>query len=138
MKRVPYPLSFRLRHAFNPSDRGVTVPVSLSSGPVTVQLFANVDTGAEYCFFKRAYAEELRIEVEQRKDSPVSTVAGNFRAYGHELTLAVLGIEVHAVVYFYADPSVSRDVLGRNGWLNRVRLGLVDHDSFLYLSAYDD
>lgn len=76
--------------------------------------------------------------MEQRKDSPVSTVAGNFRAYGHELTLAVLGIEGHAGVYFYADPSVSRNVLGRHGWLNRVRLGLVDPDSLLYLSAYDD
>jgi hypothetical protein len=67
-----------------------------------------------------------------------STVAGNFRAYGHELTLAVLGIQVHAVVYFYENPNINRNVLGRNGWLNRVRLGLVDYDSMVYLSAYDD
>jgi hypothetical protein len=29
-------------------------------------------------------------------------------------------------------------VLGRVGWLNRVRLGLIDYDGRLFLSAYDD
>jgi len=52
--------------------------------------------------------------------------------------MAVLGEEVHALVYFYDNPKVTRNVLGRNGWLNRVRLGLVDHDSVLFLSAYDE
>jgi len=67
-----------------------------------------------------------------------STVAGEFRAYGHELTLAVLGVEVQALVYFYENPNFTRNVLGRNGWLNRVRLGLVDYDSVVYLSPYDE
>jgi hypothetical protein len=116
----------------------VTVPVSLSSRPVTVQLFAGIDTGAEYCLFERAYAEELRIDLERGSPLNFSTVAGNFRAYGHELTLAVLGIQVHAVVYFYGNPNINRNVLGRNGWLNRIRLGLVDYDSTLYMSAYND
>jgi hypothetical protein len=31
-----------------------------------------------------------------------------------------------------------RDVLGQTGWLDRMRLGLVDHDRQLYLSHYDD
>ncbi len=65
-------------------------------------------------------------------------MTGNFRAYGHVLTLAVLGIQVYAVVYFYENPNINRNVLGRNGWLNRVRLGLVDYDSVVYLSAYDE
>jgi hypothetical protein len=28
-------------------------------------------------------------------------------------------------------------VLGRVGWLDRVRLGLVDHDGSLYLAPYN-
>jgi len=135
---VLYPLSFRVRYAYKPSDRGVSVPVSLSAGPETVKLFANVDTGADYCLFERGFAEALLIEVERGTPSGFSTAAGEFRAYGHELTLVALGVEVHALVYFFENPNIRRNVLGRNGWLNRVRLGLVDYDSVVYLSAYDE
>lgn len=114
------------------------MPVSLSSGRDTVNLFAKVDTGADYCLFERGFADALLIEVEHGTPLDFATVAGEFRAYGHELTLAALGVEVHAVVYCFANPNIRRNVLGRNGWLNRVRLGLVDHDSLVYLSPYDD
>jgi hypothetical protein len=134
---VSYPLLFQMRYGYKPAERGVSVPVSLSAGEETVRLFANVDTGAEYCLFERGFAEALLIELERGTPLDFSTVAGKFRAYGHELTLATLGLEVRALVYFYEDPSIRRNVLGRNGWLNRVRLGLVDHDSLVYLSAYD-
>lgn len=112
--------------------------MSLSAGPETVKLFANVDTGADYCLFERGFAEALLIEVERGTPSEFSTAAGEFRAYGHELTLVALGVEVHALVYFFENPHIRRNVLGRNGWLNRVRLGLVDYDSVVYLSAYDE
>jgi hypothetical protein len=50
----------------------------------------------------------------------------------------VLGIEVDATVYFAEDPAMPRDVLGQTGWLDRMRLGLVDYDRQLYLSHHDD
>jgi predicted aspartyl protease len=127
-----------VRYAYQPSDRGVSVPVSLSVSTETVKLFAKVDTGADHCVFERGFAEALLIDVEGGTPLNFSTVAGEFRAYGHELTLAVFGIEVHALVYFYENPNITRNVLGRNSWLNRVRLGLVDHDSVVYLSPYDE
>jgi len=135
---VAYPLSFRVRYDYKPSDRDINVPVSLSAGPVTVKLFAKVDTGADHCLFERGFAEALQLEVEHGTPLNFSTVTGEFRAYGHEVTLAVLGVEVHALVYFFANAKFTRNVLGRNGWLNRVRLGLVDHDSVVYLSSYDE
>jgi hypothetical protein len=135
---VPYPLSFRTRYAYKPSGQGVSVPVSLSAGPETVQLFAKIDTGADYCLFERGFAEALLLEVERGTPSDFSTAAGGFHAYGHELTLAALGVEVHALVYFFENPNSGRNVLGRNGWLNKVRLGLVDYDSLVYLSPYDE
>jgi hypothetical protein len=121
-----------------PTDRGVSVPVSLSAGRETVRLFASVDTGAEFCLFERGFAEALLIELEQGTLTDFVTVAGTFRAWGHELTLAILGVEIHALVYFFENPEIRKNVLGRNGWLNRVRLGLVDYDSLVYLSGYDD
>ena len=138
MSPLPYPLSFRTRYAYEPSDRGVSVPVALSAGPEMVRLFAKIDTGADYCLFERGYAEALLLEVERGTSSDFSTAAGEFHAYGHELTLAALGVEVHALVYFFENPNIRKNVLGRNGWLNRVRLGLVDYDSLVYVSAHDE
>ena len=97
MSPLPYPLSFRTRYAYEPSDRGVSVPVALSAGPEMVRLFAKIDTGADYCLFERGYAEALLLEVERGTSSDFSTAAGEFHAYGHELTLAALGVEVHEI-----------------------------------------
>lgn len=34
--------------------------------------------------------------------------------------------------------SFPRNVLGRQGWLNQVRLALIDYDGKLFLSHYND
>lgn len=68
----------------------------------------------------------------------IGSVRGSFLAYGHEATLIALGVEIVATVYFAADQHFPINALGRVGWLDRVRLGLVDYESRLYLSAYDD
>jgi hypothetical protein len=31
--------------------------------------------------------------------------------------------------YFFRDPGIRRNLLGRSGWLDRVKLGIVDYDS---------
>ncbi len=41
------------------------------------------------------------------------------------------------MVYFFADEHISKNLLGRTGWLDRVRLGIVDYDQQLYLAEYD-
>jgi hypothetical protein len=42
------------------------------------------------------------------------------------------------MVYFAANQSFTRNVLGRRGWLDQVRPGIVEHDGKLYLSRYDE
>lgn len=66
------------------------------------------------------------------------TANSSFEAYEHEVELSVLGVVAHSAVYFFADESINKNVLGRSGWLDRVRLGIVEHDAQLYLSPYDD
>ncbi|HWF10925.1 MAG TPA: hypothetical protein VG297_20795 [Bryobacteraceae bacterium] len=105
--------------------------------------FARVDTGASFCIFQRLHAETVGIVVESGARTRISTVTGGFVAYAHQAALGVLGIEVlgievEATVYFAEDPAMPRDVRGQTGWLDRMRLGLVDHDHQLYLSHYDD
>ena len=42
------------------------------------------------------------------------------------------------MVYFAAPADFSRSVVGRSGWLQHFRLGLIDYDTMLLLSHYDD
>ena len=58
--------------------------------------------------------------------------------YGHEVTLSVADFEFDTVVFFASDAEITRNVLGRFGWLDRVVLGLVDYEGRLYLSRYDE
>ena len=60
------------------------------------------------------------------------TANSSFEAFGHEIEISVLGVVTYSMVYFFADPSIAKNVLGRVGWLDRVRLGLIDHDSEIY------
>ena len=66
----------------------------------------------------------------------ISTATGYFYAYGHNITLKVLGIETISTVYFAKEESFTRNVLGRQGWLDRIKLGLIDYEGKLFLSKY--
>jgi len=48
------------------------------------------------------------------------------------------GIEIHSMAFFFADPNIKKNVLGRHGWLERLRIGIVDHDQMLYVADYDE
>ncbi len=91
--------------------------------------FARADTGASLCIFQRMHAETVGIAVESGVPTRISTVTGAFLAYAHRVALGVLGLEVESTVYFAESPAMPRDVLGQTGWLDRMRLALVDHDS---------
>ncbi len=80
---------------------------------------------------------ELGLDLTSGEPKRFRTANSNFDAYGHEVELSVLGLTTISIVYFFADPSINKNVLGRAGWLDRVRLGLVDHDSQIYLAPYD-
>ena len=84
---------------------------------------ARLDTGAALCVFERGYAETLGLAVETGTPLRFSTAIGSFDAYGHMVTLETLGYSFDVTVYFAAEESFTRNVLGRRGWLDRVRLG---------------
>ena len=131
-------LQFTRIHQYASRDGSVTVPVVLRSGVNAVDLVASVDTGASNCLFESAYATELGLELTDGILTRFRTANSNFDAYGHEVEVDVLGVVARSVVYFFAEPSITKNVLGRGGWLDRVRLGLIDHDRALYLATYND
>lgn len=54
------------------------------------------------------------------------------------MKLLVLALEFESIAYFAEDAAFNRNALGRQGRLDRIRLGLVDYEGKLYLSDYND
>src|SRR5882724_8731597 len=130
-------LTFTRVHAYASLDGSITVPVALRFGAKLADLVASLDAGASHCLFETAYAAELGLDLSNGVLTRFRTANSNFDAYGHEVEIEVLGIITHSLVYFFAEPSIRKNVLGRGGWLDRVRVGLVDHDREMFLAAYD-
>jgi hypothetical protein len=135
---VSHTLSFNALHKYDPSHDGITVPIILSNTKEHVKILAKVDTGATYCIFQREHGEALGIDIESGQRMRISTVTKPFLTYGHNLTLSVLGYQFDVTVYFSSDLGFPRNVLGRRGWLEQFRLGIVDYDGDLYISKYDE
>jgi hypothetical protein len=132
-------LSFRSKYVYSSSPVGIELPITLALHHRAVRLLAKVDTGAAFCIFQREYAEQLGIVVEQGEPKTVSTATGEFTVYGHSVTLSCLDeFTRDTTAYFAAMPEFKRKVVGRIGWLQHFRLGIVENDETLFLSYYDD
>ncbi len=105
-------------------------------GRQSVELLAKLDTGAAHCIFERSYAEMLGVDVESGRVQRFRTVAGSFAAHEHEITIQTLGIEFSATVFFAQDAAFNRNFLGRSGWLDRLRIAIIDYDRELHFSPY--
>ncbi len=135
---MPENISYDKVYEYDTLRSGITVMVEISYGNESRQIRAKIDTGAENCIFERKHGERLGVEIESGREHIFSAAAGIFIAYGHELTLSVLDIETVSTVYFAKDESFARNVLGRQGWLDRVKLGLIDYEGKLLLNAYGE
>lgn len=132
-----YPLEFTRVYGYSGDDESVVIPIVLRVGANQVPIAASVDTGASFCFFGAEIAEALGLDLTSGIRTRFRTANSGFEAYGHEVELTVFGLETHSLVYFFADPIIDKNVLGRTGWLDRVRLGLIHHDNKIYLAPYD-
>jgi len=103
-----------------------------------VRLLAKLDTGADACIFERAYGEELGLDIEAGQPTRFRTANSEFQAFGHEVTIACFEWQFDSVVFFPATIEIRRNVLGRQGWLRQFRVALIDYDSILHLSYYND
>ena len=132
-----YQLEFARVYDYSGEAESVVIPVVLRSGANEVQVATSVDTGASFCVFRTEIAEapglDLTIGIRKR----FRTANSVFDAYGHGVELHALGLATHSLIYFFADPLIDRNVLGRTGWLDRVRLRLIHHDNRIYLASYD-
>lgn len=129
-------IEFDLVHEYSLYEIGITVDATLQNGDYSVDINAKIDTGSTYCIFEKHYGERLDLNIENGNPIEIGTATGSFRAYGHEIILTVLGIETVSTVYFAESDYFDRNVLGRIGWLDRVKLGLIEQEGRLFLSEY--
>ena len=127
-------LEFETLHTYGTHKTNIELDVMLRLGERTVSFPAQIDTGATFCVFERDVRSNRRTGELIR----FSTAIGSFDAYGHSVTLETLRYSFDVTVYFAAEESFKRNVLGRRGWLDHVRLALVDYKGELYLSRYED
>jgi hypothetical protein len=134
-------LAFDKRRTYPDSleEPGITLPIRLLANSREVEFPAKIDTGATFCLFERGYAEVLGIDVESGDGLRFQALGGSmFRGFRHEVTIVTPGLPaIQSYVYFSADRKIIRNVLGRHGWLDRIRLAIVHYDRELYLSPYD-
>ena len=92
---------------------------------------------ARTAFFDRKYADWLGLEVASGILTRIVTATGYFYCYGHEVTVSVFGLEWQAVVYFAEPEAFFLNVVGRVGFLDRLRVGIVDYEQLVYLDLYE-
>jgi hypothetical protein len=134
---MTYTLSFSFLHEYDLNHTGITIPIVLSLGNIEQAALAKLDTGASFCIFQRELGEALGLNVESGAREMVGTATEPFLVYGHDLTVSALGFDMEATVYFAARQGLPRNVLGRRGWLDKLRLGIIDYEGKLYFSAYE-
>lgn len=132
-----YQIEFTTVHCYSSEREGIALPVVLTVGENSVRLAASIDTGATFCIFRNELAEALGLDPANAPLKRFRTANSTFEALAHEVEISVLGVTTFSTVYFFADAAINKNVLGRVGWLDRVRLGLVDHDATMYLAPYD-
>jgi hypothetical protein len=123
---------------YDAGETGITVDITLGFSDKSVSFPAKIDTGSSLCIFERKYGEELGLEIEGGLFQRVGTATGTFVAYGFRVSLEIGDFQFESLVYFAEDENIRRNVLGRRGWLELVKIGLVDYEGKLYLSRYSD
>lgn len=138
MTQIPFHLGFTDRHVYEAAE-AIAVPIRLiSTHSLSAGILANIDTGSTFCVFDRIYADILRLDLTAGIEQRISTATGSFYCFGHEVTVSVFDLEWQAVVYFAEPEPFNINVVGRVGFLDRLKVGIVDYEQLLYLGLYDE
>jgi len=136
---MTYQLSFSTRLSIIQDETGFLVPIIMSVGDQEVKIESYLDSGAKYCVLPRWVGEDLGLDVEAGETVQLKTGAGPMPAHLHYVTLCVGDLVFDdAPVCVAKYPEFDRCLLGRGGWLQSVRFGLVAYDDHLFLSLYDE
>lgn len=135
---MAFEIVYHHRFAYDVNNAEVILPVIIDANDHKESVIAAIDTGATLCVFQREIAEKLGITVEDGIEDHVNAMGTIIRVYGHEATLSLGDLALNLFVYFPEFQQIPRNLLGRQGFLQRLRFGLNDYEGFVYLSHHDD
>jgi hypothetical protein len=130
-------LTFDVSYLYEDSNDGITLPVTLTYESNQIRTYAKVDTGAEFCIFSLELGENLGIDIPSGIPKSMGSLTGTLETFGHEIVIQACGIAIQSVAYFAKYPGLPRNLLGRNGWIRKLRLGIVDYDNSIFLATYN-
>lgn len=118
-------------------DESITIPVLLGYGNKFARIHAKVDTGSKVCVFSREDGEKLNLRVEDGVPLKLRSLTGTLDTFGYEVTIQTGDVIFQSTVYFAKYPGLPRNLLGRQGWIRKLRLAVIDYDNLLYFSDYN-
>ena len=133
-----YQINYAALIDFDRGRKGIEIPVTLRCGGKSVTNNAKLDTGSTDCIFERWQGEMLGLDIESGSPQKFSTATGIFQTYQHWVSLSVAHLAFDVPVYFAKDYEFNRNILGRHGFTQITRFGLIDYDGKLFLSHRDD
>lgn len=134
---MPFELTFSDSISSPDSEGGILLYVVLSRAGLRATAGAVVDSGDSVCLFSREIGVSLGLDVEAGIPKRLDSLGGPIDSFGHEVTLETAGLSFQSIVYFAKYSNLPRNILGRQGWLRNLKLGLVDYENMLYLSKYE-
>lgn len=127
-------LEFDRSFQYEESPEGIAVPVSLLAAGNLIHTSAKIDCGSAACLFSNEVGRMLGLDIEAGIYQKFSSLTGDLEAFGHEVTIEICEISVHSLVYFALYRGLPRNLVGRDGWFRKFRVGIEDHDNLLYLA----
>lgn len=133
-----YSVDFEKQIKYSEYQKGIGLEIVLIADERNpVSAIAKLDTGSEFCVFQRKYAELLDLEIERGIENPMRTINSSFNTFGHEVKLLFSGFELSTTIYF-PEFEIPRSVVGRTGFFNMLKIGLVEYEQLLYFSLYNE
>lgn len=132
---MTFTIDFEKKETYRSIEIGITIEAILRNGDLQTNCQAKIDTGSQFCLFERDIADALEIDVESGYRENFSTLGGGIVGYAHQIELETLGLRFQSYVYFAENYAINRNLLGRQGWLQLIKLGLDDYRSEIYLSS---
>jgi hypothetical protein len=134
---MTYTIEFEKFIQYDAGQPGITLPVELRLGEDSVFFDAKLDTGSSFCVFERKHGEKLGLKIETGLRNTIGTATGSFSVFGHDVTLIIEDYQLDVMVYFAENENFNRNVLGRRGAIENLKICLIDYDGKLYLSRYE-
>ena len=132
-------LTFEISYLYADSTEGIAIPVALVSTNGIYNTWAKVDTGAEVCLFSNEAGLRLGLDVERGIPKTLGSVGGSrIESFGHEVVIQTFWIAMSSTIYFARYPGITRNLLGRLGWLRNLQIGLRDYDNKLFIAEYGE